>query len=42
VVWSTRPAEQAVLGGTPLGRQVSHDAAPYANLIVNNTSHGRW
>jgi len=41
-VWSTRPAEQAVLGGTPLGRQVPDDAAPYANLIVNNTSHGRW
>ncbi len=41
-VWSTRPVEQAVLSGTPLGRQVSDDAAPYANLIVNNTSHGRW
>jgi len=40
-VWSNRPAEQAVLGGTPLGRQVPDDAAPYANLIVNNTSHGK-
>jgi len=40
-VWSTHPAEQAVLASTPLGQQVPDSAAPYANLILNNTSHGK-
>jgi len=37
-VWSDVPGEEAVLAGTPLGRVVPDDAAPYANVVVNNAS----
>jgi hypothetical protein len=37
-VWSDVPGEEAVLADTPLGRVVPDDAAPYANVVVNNAS----
>lgn len=40
-LWSAFPAEQAVLAPTPLGHEVPDDAAPYAGLVVNNSSHGK-
>lgn len=35
-VWSSRPDEQSVLAGTPLGHTVPDDEAPYAGVVVNN------
>ncbi|MCL2535851.1 MAG: DUF4012 domain-containing protein, partial [Nocardiaceae bacterium] len=35
-VWSSRPDEQSVLTGTPLGHTVPDDDAPYAGVVVNN------
>ncbi|WP_442972627.1 DUF4012 domain-containing protein [Rhodococcus sp. Rp3] len=35
-VWSSVPDEQAVLETTPLGHVVPDDAAPYAEVVVNN------
>lgn len=40
-VWSDRAGEEQVLTGTPLGRQVPDDAAPYAGVVVNNDSNGK-
>jgi len=37
-VWSDVPSEEAALADTPLGRVVPDDAAPYANVVVNNAS----
>jgi hypothetical protein len=37
-VWSDMPGEEAVLADTALGRVVPDDAAPYANVVVNNAS----
>lgn len=35
-VWSADPAEQAILERTPLAHIVPDDAAPYAEVIINN------
>lgn len=35
-VWSSVPDEQAVLETTPLGHAVPDDAAPYAEVVINN------
>ncbi|WP_433613705.1 DUF4012 domain-containing protein [Prescottella agglutinans] len=35
-VWSSRPDEQSILAGTPLGHTVPDDGAPYAGVVVNN------
>jgi len=40
-LWSALPDEQAVLDPTPLGHEVPDDSAPYAGLVVNNSSHGK-
>jgi len=37
-VWSDVQGEEAALADTPLGRVVPDDAAPYANVVVNNAS----
>lgn len=37
-VWSAHPEEQEVLAATPLGYTVPGDAAPYANVVVNNAA----
>ncbi|QZT63648.1 DUF4012 domain-containing protein [Mycolicibacterium austroafricanum] len=35
-VWSSVPGEQALLEETPLAHIVPDDAAPYANVVINN------
>lgn len=35
-VWSSVPAEQQLLEGTPLGHAVPDDASPYAEVVINN------
>ncbi|KAF0963812.1 DUF4012 domain-containing protein [Rhodococcus sp. T7] len=40
-VWSSRPEEQAVLAGTPLGHTVPEDAAPFAGVVINNQAGGK-
>ncbi|MEO6879495.1 MAG: DUF4012 domain-containing protein [Mycobacteriaceae bacterium] len=37
-VWSSRPAEQAVLAGTAIADEVSATSGPYAGLVVNNAA----
>lgn len=37
-VWSAHPDEQEVIATTPLGYTVPDDAAPYANVVVNNAA----
>lgn len=36
MVWSDFPAEQAVLEETPLAHTIPDDAAPYAQVVINN------
>lgn len=36
MVWSARPDEQVLLEQTPLAHAIPDDAAPYAEVIVNN------
>ncbi|KLN71714.1 membrane protein [Rhodococcus erythropolis] len=35
-VWSSHPDEQKIIASTPLGHTVPDDAAPYANVVINN------
>jgi hypothetical protein len=35
-VWSSIPADQAILEETPLAHAVPDDAAPYAQVVINN------
>lgn len=35
-VWSSSPAEQALLEETPLAHEVPDDPAPYAGVVINN------
>jgi hypothetical protein len=35
-VWSSSPAEQKLLEGTPLAHEIPDDPAPYAEVIINN------
>lgn len=35
-VWSSLPDEQALLGKTPLAHAIPNDAAPYAEVVINN------
>lgn len=35
-VWSSVPAEQELLEQTPLAHMVPNDAAPYAEIVINN------
>lgn len=35
-VWSSIPADQAILEKTPLAHAVPDDAAPYAQVVINN------
>ena len=35
-VWSSSPAEQALLEKTPLAHEIPDDPAPYAEVVINN------
>ncbi|MDN5543698.1 MAG: DUF4012 domain-containing protein [Rhodococcus sp. (in: high G+C Gram-positive bacteria)] len=40
-VWSANPSEQEFIAGTEVAHTVPEDAAPYANVIVNNGAGGK-